>query len=650
MRRVLPIFLVVALAIVLALHFGAPSVPRAWPGGVDPAAREAPVERARPAAEHGQGSELIVPATSSPEPARRLSVRGDVRARNTASFGPELRERTISGSVEVFDSGGYPVEARGSFYLAFQGGERLETRPVAFAGPTWSVTLDVSDAWTALTIRVPQVGGRAARVVEPSADLPFPLDGPLAVVLTVPRTALLRVVDAVSGLDLEQVCIEPVAGVGRHGAGLGAACSVPLCTSPVLLGDLPTRGESAHLRVGAAGYAEREIWVDREHGGERWVALEAGADLRVEVELGSIPEDLGLFVREVGALQPVRLEMVRRGGTFRFSGLRPGAYRVALELVPLFTRIHAALPALAEREIDLVAGRRAEVRLICGPEPDLRPAPAAGIVRVPASFEGKTLELAFRPLGLHGPSDGAQRRVQAVRAPRADGASVDFAWSLPELEVDAYRIDLYSLGHMDLLQQPPGGRLDFLVDMTGLLELRVVDPALDPLVPTPMLSWFAGPADGPEMRRERHAFWRPEQGAWVLYAPPGPVVIRPPVGWGATEVVRAERETIDLRTDGQVHTLRTRGRPALTVRLSDGRVPVEVPRGSAVRLHPRGGAGDVHEVGVGAFERRFRTSGPGTYTLEVQVPLGYRPIAPLPIVLEPGADRTLTLELERTHP
>ncbi len=650
MQRPLQITLCVALAVGLglALFFAGRSEQRAPSGvapGVHPAAAE---DRALNAPADGGALEVIAGESSALAPTIRQQMRGDVRARGAASFAPAVRTMTLSGSVEVIDAAGDPVEASGSFYLAFSGGERLETRHVSFEGGVWSASVEASEDWTSLAIRAPRAGRHAAGVAEPSADTAFPLDGSLAVVLTVPCSSILRVVDAVSGNELREVCVEPVSNDVR---GLGAECNLPPLASPVLLDEHPVLGRATHVRVGAPGYAGRSVRIDREYGGERWIALESGAELLVEVTVEGRSNDLWLRLFEIGSPRIVREVRVLRSGTFEFSRLRPGTYRVALELGSALWKPHTPLPALAQRELELVAGRPTWVRLVCGPEPDLSPAPAAGIVRVPASFEGERLELRFRPIGLYGPSNEASQRVWAERAPHADGGARAFAWSLPELEMHTYLLEVHPLSDRDVLQQPPGGRLDFVVDLTQLLELRIVDPSHDPLFPMrPVLRWNSGPVGGPGSWTESYVAWSPEEQCWVLRAPPGLVHVWPFLGMNSVQGGPVERETIELHTDGQVHILRGRDAPVVTLRLRDGGVPVEVPLGPAVRLRSMDGAGDVHGQGNQLFERRFRTPGPGAYTLEVDAPLGYRPLAPLLLNLEPGENRTLELELERSHP
>lgn len=596
--------------------------------------------------------------------------------------GPKMHE--LGGRVRVFDAAGAPLpEARGTFFLAFSGHARTDTRPVQFERGAWSLTLEVAQDWRRVEVRVPTVEGATARLERPVGELPFPLAGPLDLVLRVRPPALLRVVDAETGRELDEVCVSvPSSLVLRGGTHPGALpnfdCEVPRQASPVAIDRYSWGGADRFLFVGVPGYAWRRLTYDFVAGGTRTVALERGASVTVQgvypeaeprtflrlyatrapsadeepggpswiargsIGLGSVGLDSnGMWRTE--SREGLIHESLLSNGPLEVHGLEPGSYRVALEVGVESTRD----AVLAERSVQLFPGDAATVQLVGAPQSERPTALLAGTVRAPDTRKVLDhLPLVFVPAEYRGALEQKTLEVYARFSGEAGPGWREFAWTLAAAPVGRLWLEIPELAFRTSIELPPEGRDDLRIEVPALatLNVRLADDARGPGAPKPYLRWHQGEPAGPGADPPRHAFWIAASSSWRISAPAGPIRLRLIApGEGYCE------ERVELVPGEQELALRLRPFSGVRLRLLEGGTPVELPATHDVRLTALGGRGRVIHVDGNAFSRGLFVDEPGTYRLDIPELPSYLPLAPTLVEIANGRvdDHPIELVLEQ---
>ena len=340
--------------------------------------------------------------------------------------------RTISGTVTVLDPDGLVSAVDGQFYLGFYGGARLHTHSVSFSNGIWSAQVEVLELWSELEIRVPKVRGFHASVEEPKGRIAFPIEGELAIVLRAPRRNVLLVIDAESGAHLSLVCVMKSYFTTSDHPGADTTCTDSPTASPIDFETRPSLLSSARLHVGAAGYAWRNVQLDLAAGGERYVALERGADLTVIVpreELGQA-RWLRLYMRDI-ALTP--RDKIPASGVVEYRGLPAATVRVALESE--LQVVYVPTRAIAEAEVTLVAGSKTRLEFTTAhrlPElPDEKLPKSELLVRVVPGIDGvvpTSLRWMPRTTGKSGVRGTLEAQWEPVRAAYVIEAEPDYIW------------------------------------------------------------------------------------------------------------------------------------------------------------------------------------------------------------------------------
>ncbi len=578
---------------------------------------------------------------------------------------PAPNVRRLAGRVSVLDAAGAPLpEASGTFFLAFAGRARTDTRPVHFERGDWSLALESEHDWTHVEVRVPTVDGLTARLERPLGEVLFSPEEPLDLVLRQRPPAVLRVLDAQTGRELDGVCVTGLSSPLLRGATYPGRlanfdCGRPRQPSPVDIDPLQGGGADAFLFVGAPGYAWRRLTYDFVAGGTRTVHLERGASisiqglfpgaeprtfvrlyaLRAKPAFGELDEALWSQPEHKGSPEELICEALLAHGPLEVRDLAPGTYRAALEVGVRPT------PAgvLAERSVELVPGAGIRVQLVGEPPSERNTATLAGTVRAPDN--GRVLErlpLVFAPEEAEESLARETFRVDARPTGESGPGWREFAWSIAHAPVGRLRIEIPLLGFRASFDLPPGGRDDLRIEVPALaiLSVGLAQDSRGPRQGRPMLRWEHGTHADSLFGAPQRVQWLGAMESWRIAVPAGPVrlsVISP--GEGYCE------HRIELVPGEQELTLRLNPISGLRLRLLEGGTPVDLPPAHDVRLRPLGPRGRLVYVEGNAFTRTLSVDEPGTYRLELPRVPGYQAIGPTLVELTSGRVTELVVEL-----
>lgn len=599
------------------------------------------VPRTAPDPDSAAGRWTVGAGEDSPDPAASVA---------TSPFaGSDARE--IGGRVRVLDAAGAPLpEARGIFFLAFSSGARTDTRPVHFARGTWSLALEPAHDWRGVTIRVPTVDGADARVEQPLGEVPWPLERRLDLVLRVRPPALLRVLDAATGVELDEVCVRGPSGP-RFGGPLfpggvrNYECEWPRRPSPVEIDRFGRASTGSPLLVGVPGYAWQPVRYDFVAGGTRTILMERGAAITVHGEHPGAESRtfLRLYARETSGEALIH-EQLLSSGPLEVHDLPAGAYRVALEVGLRST----PSGVLAERRVELVPGEALTLRLDGSWRPERASAPLSGTASVPdlGRLQGR-LSMEIVPDREAGSIALPTHVFDAQPTGAAAAGRREFVWSVPNAPVGRLRIEIPALSFSLALDVPPEGRDDVQIVVPDLAQLtvRLERYARGPEDPDPTLRWDSGEEAASDAVRVQQAKLSRGAPSWRIQAAVGPLrlrVLAPPHGFSD--------EWVTLGPGEQEQTLRLRPLAGLRLRLRDSGTPVDIPADLEVRLTPLAGRGRVLHVDGDPFARRFHLDQPGSYRLELSALRGYRPPEPAQIDLIAGRVTEHVIELRPERP
>ncbi len=550
-------------------------------------------------------------------------------------------------------------------------------------------------------VRHPRLLGQRSQIVFASARVPD--DG---VVFHEARVSLVRpefwpeftlaVRDAVTRRHLENVELRirsgpGMAAWGRNDSGSGKVLGEGLRSPIALIGGRdpdaeratvagvalrPSRGESPRIvelarrwrperGVGvdarAPGYAWGSISVDVSKG-DRELLLEPAAGLRVQLSnvqlaryaaLEVVPMLCVYWIREDGRNGYVHFEPfddTLANDGLRLENLRPGGYRVAVELGGgSWTEV----PVLALEEVSLEVGQIREVVLtLTDPPPPPKRATLGGVISFPefGREQDVRLQVYFQP-------------TQRWRRPDFEFALADLqqvggllpSWKfrLPDLPVGTYRVQLMPFLKVWMIDLTADGAEDLHLELPKLAEVVVetVDFGSGKRLPRDDLwYWFREPVPG-QVRRDLAKAVTEEPGRFRFWAAPGGVRFWPKWPNGAEREFGGNGVDLDLVPGNQSVTVELPSVYAMRFEFrEDGTVLPTGPQGLRTTRDIRA-IGHDGRVTDGGLQRDMvvEVSKPGLYEIRFERidAERYHPVSPRRVDVRVGETAEVVVELRR---
>jgi hypothetical protein len=520
----------------------------------------------------------------------------------------------------------------------------------------WSITGPALVGIDELSFDSVFVDNRRAAIESPVDRLAPPFHEEIVVRARLAAESVLRVVDAVSGADLDGVTLVESTGflmeAARHpGAEYASRVVAKDLRSPIALDGLvlpnhPFGQDGAQFLVGAEGYAWNLVQIDRKSGGERVLALERGADLALDVRGVDPASGACLRLRAAGSESgesPLLEVDLRSDGPLELLALPAGKYRALAEIGP-----HWRSPVvLGEVPLELRAGERTEAVLELTEAPALELASASGMLYVPEAWKTSTstlqlsLELLDTPLG----GRETHRTIGCSKSNSARTGFDAYYWMEKGLQVGRYELSVFKPQFSFVFDVPSGGRTGIELTVPPPIELlvHVVDDITGQPEDAGQLNW--------------HAAW-PEgvSGGGLATADrtgPGEFRIRAP----AAEVelmlwawkYQPYSASVDLSNGIVEHTVRLQKGCGFELSMKDGETPIAFPDDWFPEIETVCGNGRRTLSQQGGFERKFMVSEPGTYALEIPLIPGYEPIPKQTIEVSAGQFTERVVPLKRAH-
>ncbi len=643
MNRARTLFVLAALALVAGLAFWWIQQEAPTPRAADraPLARE---ERG-PAEPPAPNPALADTSTVAPE-------RAVIEVAPPAAAAVDSPTPTIRGRLIVIDRDGRELtEVDGKLGWTPWSAELGRPNMAAVEDGAWSITGPALAGIDELSFDSVFVDNRRAAIESPLGKLAPPFSDEIVVRARLAAESVLRVVDAVSGADLDRVTLvepEPFPMEGARHPGAKYASRIfakdllsPIALDELVLPDHPFGQDGSQFLVGAEGYAWDLVQVDRKSGGERVLALERGADLALDVRGVEPKAGASLRLRADGGESPLLEVHLRSDGPLELLGIPAGKYRALAEIGP-----HWRSPVvLGEVPLELRAGERTEAVLELTQAPALELASASGMVYVPEAWKASGLQLSLELLDT--PLGGREaHRTLGCSKTNSERAGFDaFGWTDKGLQVGRYELSVFKPQFSFVFDVPSGGRtgIELTVPPPTELLVHIVDDITGQPEDAGELNW--------------HAAW-PEgvSGGGLATADrigPGEFRIRAPAAEVELMLWVWKYQPYDARVDlgsGVVeHTIRLQKGCGFELSMKDGETPIAFPDDWFPKIETIYGNGRATLSQQGGFERKFMVSEPGTYALEIPLIPGYERIPKQTIDVSAGQFTERVVELVRKH-
>lgn len=531
----------------------------------------------------------------------------------------------LRGTVVVRDPLGVLHAAEsGSFALVVWGAElavhhEVEVRDGAFAT---DVPADAELGVASLVL-----GGRRA-IYEgrggPAAEQRFPLpaSGVLEILARWPPRMLLHVRAEEDGRELGGV--EVVAGGDWHASGLAhpgrpdeGQVLARDARSPVDLSGVEDADGVVYAR--SPGYAWGRATLDLEQGGERFLALEAGGGLEVEL-LGERPDDSARLRLRAGDADVPTAEVEVHAELIALESLPARRYRVSVELGEFWAE---GPLVLAAGEADVRAGEVQRLTLELAPAPSAELAPLAGTLVIPAAWELEdfTLEAELLDTPLR-----ASLELHNTRSSSLERLTTDtWAFAFPTVQPGRYKLLVPELCFSIAVVVPPGGLTEvvFAAPPPTHVAVRAVEAGSGRDAEILTLHWYAVRPEGVSGGGLESVQRDPESGLFEFTAPQTAIVLH---CW--QQRYRFVNETVELHDGRNEITLEFSPSCGLVLSILDGES--RLPWDSAWMLEPLAAEGPGAATGWTQDGKTLRImlSEPGLYRFEMPVVPGYEPLPP----------------------
>ena len=387
------------------------------------------------------------------------------------------------------------------------------------------------------------------------------------------------------------------------------------------------------------GYAWTRCELEIMPGGEATIELETAGAAVLQIVGLVIQPNAWLRLRRVEqGIESLwidqRLDDRDRVG---LDGLLPGQYRASIEVGP----DHEGPEVLGSTEFTVESEAVHEVMLELEAPPVVTSALLAGCVTIPAAWQIDHFELSIRAVEL---DDGSKSNPITIDRGLmlADPNRVDsWHWTAGALVTGRYELMLLPLGHRRQIRLGPEGlqNLCLIHPSPGRVRIRVVEPSTGQPRQVAGIRWEQQAGHGSGVVKPTHG---EVASVFEFDVPVG--YLRFSVAdddWagaeqhrgivsGLTDVVLGVRRACDLRVvlmDGNRAISRGMGMTPPRALGHSGRV-------RRMQNHPDGFL-------------RYSFDAPGPYELEIQVPVGYRPIPTQKIEVEAGRTLERVIDLVR---
>ncbi|HTF89505.1 MAG TPA: hypothetical protein VK843_13920 [Planctomycetota bacterium] len=642
-----------ALAIVVVLLI--------WPrGGSGSAAAELDLSQAkkpdsdRPVAitalpQSGEAGTVrdVAEAASSPEPASPV-VTGVVPAAPDLSF-------ALHGRVVVLDTHGRVLPPQdGKFKIMLWRGHVGESLHVEVHAGEWHEIIEDASTVRAIEVSELEFGDLSPTLLEPNDDIPLPSSHELEIRAQVPRGVQLRVLDAVSGVDLGDVELVSVGessmedaihpGVEFKSRILGRGLNSPIAMQPFRTGIAHefSYGQGSVL-VGAPGYAWTLGQLDFSRGGDFVVSMERGGDLDVSITGIDRSAKVRLRLRSEAAESPRVDEGVSQDGTLSFLGLAPGTYTARAEIGEWFRD-----PIVLGESIAIVsAGARADASIVISAVPRINRVEIGGVVFVASEWKTESVTLAMKKLTT--PSDGSDSHstFELRPTPSTRPGFDEFTWKQGSVEVGKYECGTYRPSYSIVIDVPIGGRDDFelVVPPPSELSIFVVNDMTGVEAAINEVFWNPRRPEGVNSGGLEQALRDAANHRFVVRAPTCEIDLMIH-SWDYLPY----DGTVDLSKGVREHTVRLQPACGVILKLKDGDTLVAFPKNWYTELATVSGKGKQSMFQPGEFGQKLMVTEPGTYSVEIPKVSGYRAVPVQTIEVIAGHYTEHFVQLEREHP
>jgi hypothetical protein len=457
------------------------------------------------------------------------------------------------------------------------------------------------------------------------------------------RDTLLHVVDAETAAPLTQVSVltkwrsDAGAGQDHPGPHFDADFFVRERPSPVRLPRV--RGVRSYW-VTAAGYAWSFLQVDHESGGQRYVRLERGGRLEVQI-VGKDPTiEIHFRLRSQSSGRVVTSFLVNEGtGWQRLWGVPPGDYDARVEIGSATGEVLE----LARAQTKVRAGETTQLHIDLGGDPILPLVPVKGVIVLPPTHAGLRPSLRIRR-AQGPPLHHEDAKVIGPGAMWRENGSDVLHWNADHLTSGRYLFVVEPFEQGVLVDVPQRPLEDVRIEVPDLYAVTVcaVDAKsrepigrmkLHLVRPMPVKS---GVGDSVDLEPDT------EQGCVNLFVPAGAISLS----------VRAPdygEKSMESRVgaSGNEFTFELEARIPRDVVLFDGDTAIPWMEGVACTFRNVASTQVSSCDRVGQFGMRALFEAPGEYELDVGRYPGFHAQTPVRVSIEEGTGPPIVIRL--TH-
>jgi len=595
--------------------------------------------------EHGPARAIDSTEVLPPEKAASLdsrasvSVVGEAPAQGASPSEPSIAKANggigLSGTIVVLDDQGleYPSE-NGHFEMVPMSGHAGTVHTVDVVSGAWSVDLPERAGIDSIKLGEFVLRNRPAFLLEDALGS-LPAVDNRAVLLRVrwPADSLLHVRDRASGRELEHVML--VSDTSNSWSSIdhpgdSARAAQDLGRSPLRL--QPPVGSSSTSRdvyARSPGYAWGRIELDDTHGGERFLLLDPGGDL--EIQLVGKVDDPNAKLRLYGLdSQPV-FELDLSGQTaLQVSGLHAGEHRLVAEIGDYWDEPLnlGEVPALIR------AHETCRVVLALRAPPPISRVRCGGTLVLPLEWDLDDFSLEFELLGT--PLGGGDGRfdIESFDMEVSPERPTERKWTAPDVQPGLYEVLLRDLAFTVVLDIPPPGVLDARIEVPAptWVEVVCVDDSTGVAIEKAEVEWHFKLPEEVSGWSDEEAEWDVDLLCFRFRAPIGLVTIS-----AGCEGYASTSKTVQVVQSENKFELRVRKQCGVKPVLRDGDTVIPWGLQAGIELEPVEGQQNEHASTTwGGGVVTLNRGEPGLYVLRIPLIPGYLPVPEQTIRLETG--------------
>jgi hypothetical protein len=516
--------------------------------------------------------------------------------------------------------------------------------------------LDFSDPlkarMTKLRFNSALVDKRFMNVESPTAEVAFVAARDLDVRIRRPARSLLRVIDAATNLDLPAVTlVQPLARTYQQhpGPDFEPRIVIRARASPLEIDDLSDVefAQSVRVHVGAPGLAWQLHHHDLAQGGERVIALVAGADLSLVVRGVEPGSDSMLRIRRPETRDLIFECALTRDDTLDIGGLPAGALTVSAEIGSGRTLEPVKL---AELSLELAPAMTNKAELVLSAAPKFSTAAVRGTLYIPlewASAESDDPLLDLRSLsGAHIDRDnGVIAQCSRGESKRAGFDAFHFSFDAAPVG----RCEWVLWGNPDfrgVIDVPPAGLegLELVMPHPVELEFEVRDAETGERVADARLGWQGPRPSGIDDRG--FSLTAPDaDGVHRVRAPAYEIKLKT-----LTDDYEPYEENLRVAPGAPRRIVRLKRPCSIEVKLRAGGATLPPPRRWSATPTAIGGNGETLTKVRREDALVLMVSTPGTYEVSPDPIPGYRTPAPQRVEVQRGAPVSIEFVYEVERP